>query len=243
MHLLEFQPNLISFELKYNHASCCCLNSNSIWTTFSIIFWMVHKPGCWSCELTAALFRTAQPCRAWMENNGCYPNVMENRQGRRTSSGPPNWQRWAPAHTNTGMEPSAEAERGTYRLHLADKWAQTNPASAETHVPLQAVRRQRWVQTPPVVLSLCARLHLPAKLSLLCRHPHNGGRGGIKRKWHAGWHLLCEEMSLQAWGLQVLSDAQGWWLTLTIAYHVHVSGSVCSCPLKNFKAWPLQRMR
>lgn len=31
---------------------------------------MVHKPGCWSCVLTAALSRTAQPCRTWMENNG-----------------------------------------------------------------------------------------------------------------------------------------------------------------------------
>ncbi len=187
MHLLEFQPNLISFELKYNHASCCCLNSNSIWTTFSIIFWMVHKPGCWSCELTAALFRTAQPCRAWMENNGCYPNVMENRQGRRTSLGPPNWQRWAPAHTNTGMEPSAEAERGTYRLHLADKRVQTNPASAETNVPLQAVRRQRWVQTPPVVLSYVhVSISLPSCLFCADTHTMEEGEGIKENDMQAG---------------------------------------------------------
>ncbi len=226
MHLVAASTQILDLKLNLNDILNSILNGAQAWL---LELWM-------DCC-------TLQDSTALQSMNGEQRRpVMENRQGKRTSSGPPNWQRWAPAHTNTGTEPSAEAERGTYRLQLADKRAQTNPVSAETHVPLQAVRRQRCMQTP-VVLSLCARLHLPAKLSLLCRHPHNGGRGGIKRKWHAGWHPLCEEMSLQAWGLQVLSAAQGWWLTLTIACHIHVSGSVCSCPLKDFKAWPLRRMR
>lgn len=161
---------------------------------------MVHNPDCKSCELTAAHCKLQDRNGQQRMNGEQRTPVMKNRQGRRASLGSPNWQRWAPAHRNTGTAPSAEAKRGTYWLHLADKRAQTNPVSAETSVPLQAVRQQRCAQTP-VVLSLCARLHLRAKLSLPCRHPHNGGRGGIKRKWHAGWHRLCEEMSLQAWGL------------------------------------------
>ncbi len=111
MHLVAASTQILDLKLNLNDILNSILNGAQAWL---LELWM-------DCC-------TLQDSTALQSMNGEQRRpVMENRQGKRTSSGPPNWQRWAPAHTNTGTEPSAEAERGTYRLHLADKRAQTNP--------------------------------------------------------------------------------------------------------------------
>lgn len=156
---------------------------------------MVHNPDCRSCELTAAQFRTETASREWMESLWW----RTDREGRRP---------WAPQTDSDGLPPTeTQARHHLQKLKgahtdctlLINGRKQTRcllrPAYLSRQSGNRGVHKRLWSS-----LYVHVSISLPSCLFHVDTHTMEEG-GGIKRKWHAGWHQLCEEMSLQAWGL------------------------------------------